>query len=127
MFDRQTGLFLPDAVTRLGALEQMEVELEGGSGTAYAHWDEDCFGDELMTGFQDHSEHVLPVTIEVMKLFGHTVEERLPAKTPLDGLLRDAASVLFFRQDEAQALDLEHFEPTELMETIPHTPGVDDR
>ncbi len=120
LFDRETGKFNPAAVRRLRKLDQMEVELDGGSGTAFAHWDEDKFDKELMTGCQDRGEYVLPVTIELMKVLGHTVSERLEAKTDLGELLQDAASVIFSRQDEVRDLDLEHYEDTDLFEIIPH-------
>ncbi|MBT5527327.1 MAG: DNA/RNA endonuclease [Rhodospirillaceae bacterium] len=120
LFDRTTGMFNPDAVGLLNALEWMEVELEGGSGTAFAHWDEQRFDKELMTGYQDSSEYVLPVTIDVMEVLGHTVIERLDARADLGELLQGAASMVFSRQDELRHLDLEHFEETELFEDIPH-------
>jgi hypothetical protein len=48
------------------------------------------------------------------------VSESLDSQTDLGGLLQDAESVVFSRQDEARSLDLEYFEETELFETIPH-------
>ncbi|WP_020680035.1 DNA/RNA non-specific endonuclease [Marinobacterium rhizophilum] len=120
LFDRSTGKFKPEAVCRLHALEQMEVELDGGPGTAFAHWDEHRFDNELMTGYQDHSEYVLPVTIDLMQVLGHAVNEHLDTRTFLGELLQDAASMVFSRQDEVRSLDLEHFEETELFENIPH-------
>jgi len=78
------------------------------------------FDKELMTGYQDHGEHVLPVTIDLMTILGHTVSEQLDTKTDLSELLQDAVSVVFSRQDEVRVLDLEHFEDTDLFETIPH-------
>ena len=120
LFDRETGKFKPAAVRRLRKLEQMEVELDGGYGTVFAHWDEDRFDKELMTGYQDHGEHVLPVTIDLMKVLGHTVSKRLDDKADLGELLEDAANVVFSRQDEARVLDLEYFEDTDLFEIIPH-------
>ncbi len=120
LYVRKTGKFKAKAVTRLDALERMEVERDGGSGTAFAHWDEDRFDKELMTGIKDQGEHVLPVTIDMMEVLGHAVSERLEARTRLDELLQDAANVVFSRQDEARRVDLEHFEETELFETIPH-------
>jgi DNA/RNA endonuclease G (NUC1) len=124
LFDRKTGKFKPAAVGRLDVLAQMEVELDGGSGTAFAHWDELRFDKELMTGYQDHGEHVLPVTIDLMGVLGHAVSERLDARMNLGELLQDAASVVFSRQDEVRRLDLEHFEETELFESIPHARPV---
>lgn len=120
LFDRRTGQFTADAVLQLDELRRMEVERDGGDGTAFAHWDELLFDRELMTGYQDHGEHVLPVTIDLMALLGHTVLERLPAPTQLEELLLDAASMVFSRQDEVRSLDLEHFEETEVFEHIPH-------
>ena len=120
LFDQQTGIFNQEAITQLSDLEQMEVELEYGPGTALSHWDELKFDKELMTGFQDTGEYVLPVTIEVMKLLGHTIKKPLEEKTPLGDLLQEAVSVVFSRQTQARSLDLEHFQKTEIMERIPH-------
>ena len=120
LFDRKTGQFTAAAVAKLEGLKNMEVERDGGPGTIFSHWDEGRFGKELMTGYQDHGEHVLPVTIDLMSVLGHSVSERLPAKKPLADLLQDAASMMFSRQGEVRVLDLEHFEETEVFETIPH-------
>lgn len=120
LFVRRTGKFKRASIRRLEALDEMEVELDGGPGTELAHWDEDRFSTELMTGYKDQGEHVLPVTIEVMALLGHEVIESLTTKTQLSDLLRQAESVIFSKQDQVRAIDLEHFEKTELMETIPH-------
>lgn len=120
LYHRETGQFNARAVHRLRALRRMEVERDGGPGTAYAHWDEKKFDKELMTGYQDQGEHVLPVTIDLMRVLGHTVIEQLPERTLLSDLLRDAASVVFTRQDEAMRLNRDHFEETEIFETIPH-------
>jgi hypothetical protein len=125
LYDRSTGRFEPEAVKLLAALERMEVERDGGSGTAFAHWDEHLFDKELMTGYKDHGEHVLPVTIDLMEVLGHTVSERLEARTRLDELLPDVARMVFSRQDEARRLDLEYYEETDLFENIPHTPPAD--
>lgn len=120
LFVRRTGKFKRASVRRLEALDEMEVELDGGPGTELAHWDEDRFGTELMTGYKNQGEHVLPVTIDLMALLGHQVIERLTTKTQLSELLRQAESVIFSKQDQVRAIDLEHFEETELMESIPH-------
>jgi hypothetical protein len=120
LYDRGTGRFYPDAIARLTMLEPMVVELEGGPGTAFAHWDEERFDKELMTGYKDNGEHVLPVTIDIMEILGHTVTRRLEERTPLRKLLEESASMVFSRQDEVRQLDREHFIETEVFETIPH-------
>jgi DNA/RNA endonuclease G (NUC1) len=124
LFDRTTGKFKPKAVKQLDELAWMEVELDGGSGTAFAHWDEQKFDKELMTGYQDHGEYVLPITIDLMAVLGHTLIERLDTKTDLGELLQDAASIVFSRQDEVRCLDLQHFVETDLFETVPHDDSI---
>uniref|UniRef100_UPI003D13D456 leishmanolysin-related zinc metalloendopeptidase n=1 Tax=Roseibium sp. TaxID=1936156 RepID=UPI003D13D456 len=127
LFHKNTGTFKSAAVSKLRSLELMEVELDGGPGTALSHWDEDRFDRELMTGYQDAGEYVLPVTIDVMEILGHKINERLPVRKPLKELLEDAARVVFSRQDEARQLDLEYYKETDLFETIPHvTPAPKD-
>ncbi len=122
LYDPKTGKFKSDAVGQLSELKNMEVELDGGPGTALSHWDEAKFDRELMTGYKDHGEHVLPVTIDLMAVLGHAVSERLKSKEDLRGLLQDAASMVFSRQDVARSLDRDHLEETDLFETIPHLP-----
>ncbi len=120
LFVRRTGKFKRKSVGRLEALDRMEVELDGGPGTALAHWDEDRFGTELMTGYKNQGEYVLPVTIDLMALLGHEVIERLTAKSQLSDLFRQAENMIFSKQDQVRAIDLEHFEETGLMECVPH-------
>lgn len=120
LFHEETGLFKSAATKRLSALKEMVVELEGGAGTELAHWDEEIFDKELMTGYQDSGEYVLPVTIDVMRLLGHKVIERLTEPQSLDSLLQTAESMIFSRQSETRHIDLDYFTETELFETIPH-------
>jgi len=40
-----------------GTLSGIPVEQDGGSGTAGSHWDEETFGNELMTGYIDAGEN----------------------------------------------------------------------
>lgn len=121
LFDEDTGEFKPGAVRALPALASMRVERDGGDGTALSHWDERRFDKELMTGYEDRAEHVLPVTVEVMTLLGHRVKTRLARKTSLARILREAAKVTFTRKTEAKKLDLDHFRETTLWETVPHS------
>ncbi|MEO1649154.1 MAG: DNA/RNA non-specific endonuclease, partial [Pseudomonadota bacterium] len=70
--DRQfTGKFKNSAINKYPKLAVMEAELDGGPGTAHAHWDEDLFDRELMTGIKDDGEFVMPITIDVMAEFKH--------------------------------------------------------
>jgi len=120
LFDSETGLFTSNAIAKLGTLQDMLVETGHGPGTRYCHWDEERFGKELMTGFKDMGEHVLPVTIGVMELLDHRINEKLSEKTDLKTLMDALAQVVFSRQIEAKVLDLDHFEETEIWENIPH-------
>lgn len=123
LFSRHDGMFTDDAIAALPALGTMEVERDYGPGTRFSHWDEQIFGAELMTGLKDPTgEFVMPVTLDVMTLLGHDVDEnsRLTENTDLDSLLRDSASMVFSRQGEVERIDREHFEETEEFETIPH-------
>ena len=121
LFFHDTGRFKPWAVKLLEGLAPMEVERGGGPETVLSHWDERKFDRELMTGYKDRGEHVLPVTIDVMELLGHRVTERLDTRRSLDELLSEAARSVFTRQEEVRKLDLAYFEETEPIETIPHS------
>lgn len=120
LFDKTTGLFHETAVSAVSALKDMRVETDYGPGTQYSHWDETKHDEELMTGFKNSTEHILPVTIDVMPLLGHKVAERLPRKTDLNTLLDSLAQLAFSRQADAKVLNLDHFEETEVWEHIPH-------
>lgn len=122
LFERKSGLFLPKHVATVPLLEAMLVERRGGDGTELAHWDEEKHNRELMTGFDDSAEHVLPVTIDVMPLLGHKVKKRLTEKTSLTKLLTKLAKVKFAKKKQAKALDLDLFRETDLRETLPHKP-----
>ena len=119
LFDSQ-GVFTKAATDVLSDLKNMRVETDFGSGTKYSHWDEQQHDEELMTGFKDYTEHVLPVTIRIMSLLGHRVVEELSQKTDLGTLLDALAQVAFSRQSEAKAINLDHFERTDLWENVPH-------
>lgn len=118
LFDRQSGQFKPEFVNRLPALDEMTVETEYGPGTRFSHWDEKLFDKELMTGFKDNAEHVLPITIDVMELLGHKVVEKLAEKTPLSNIIMGLQSMLFSRMEDVKPLDKDYEEETELWEEI---------
>ncbi|MCP4256228.1 MAG: hypothetical protein GY774_01720 [Planctomycetes bacterium] len=120
LFNKSNGKFNDSVIKELGDLKDMHVETDYGSGTQYSHWDEQRHDEELMTGFKDNTEHVLPVTIDIMSLLGHQIAERLPHKADLSTLLDSLAQVTFSRQAEAKSLNRDHFEETDLWENIPH-------
>ena len=119
LFDSK-GVFTKNATNVLADLANMSVETDYGPGTKYSHWDEKRHDEELMTGFKDNTEHVLPVTVSIMTLLGHHVVEELPQKTNLGTLLDALAQIMFSRQAEAKAINLDHFEQTDLWENVPH-------
>jgi leishmanolysin len=71
------------------------VETDGGPGTASGHWDEQTFGNELMTGFIDAGENPLSrVSVGSMGDLGYSVDlaaadlYELPALTALRSLVQ---------------------------------------
>ncbi len=118
LFDHQTGRFLKPATNKLKTLKDMYVETEYGPGTTLAHWDEQQHEKEIMTGFKDKGEHVLPVTIDVLGLLGHSVLERLTRQSTLEELLGELRSVMFSRTEDALRLNREAFVQTDVWEEI---------
>lgn len=49
------------------------VETNGGGGTAYSHWDDDTFTNELMTGYIDDDNYLSYMTIASLGDLGYTV------------------------------------------------------
>jgi hypothetical protein len=121
MFDADSGKFLPGYVAKLPALAAMRVETHGDEGTALAHWDEARFRTELMTGWKDSAEHVLPVTIGIMALLGHKVKHEIGRKTNLSTLLKEHKATVFKQKAEAKKLDLDLLQYTDLWERVYRT------
>ena len=118
MFSRYSGEFFGSAIKEIPSLQYMTVETDHGPGTQYSHWDEEKFDLELMTGFKDPMEYVLPVTIKVMGLLGHTVIEELPTKTDLGLLIDRADGIVFSRAEDAKSLDRDYWVETDVMEEL---------
>ncbi|WP_051284263.1 leishmanolysin-related zinc metalloendopeptidase [Desulforegula conservatrix] len=118
LFNQSDGHFKQAAVSILPSLAEMQVETDYGPGTTLSHWDEESFGGELMTGFKNSVEYVLPVTIDVTELLGHTVIEQLAKRTYLDELLTALKDVQFALTDVVESLDRDYFVETELWEEI---------
>ena len=49
------------------------IELDGGAGTAWSHWDEESFGTELMTGYIDGDNYLSYTTIASLGDLGYNV------------------------------------------------------
>ena len=118
LFDPQTGRFKSDSVARLPALADYRVETDYGPGTTLAHWDEELYDRELMTGIKDHVLYVMPMTIDVMELLGHQVAERLKEERALDDLLVELQNMQFSLYEVADQIDKNHFVETEIWEEI---------
>lgn len=55
-----------------GGTGEIAVETDGGPGTAGGHWDEDVFGDEIMTGFiNDTPVYVSSMTVASFEDMGY--------------------------------------------------------
>jgi hypothetical protein len=119
LFNHTTGIFRVEYISAVPALKDMKAETHYGPGTVYSHWDEDSpYKKELMTGFKDPAEFVLPVTIDVMKLLGHGIRSRLQERVELAHLIDELRDVQFQRIEEAKSLDTDYYEPTEAWEHI---------
>ena len=49
------------------------LELTGGPGTAYSHWSEATFGNELMTGYIDTDNTLSYMTVASLGDLGYSV------------------------------------------------------
>ncbi len=56
--DPNAPVFLGEGAKAANGDELVRLEEDGGSGTALSHWDEEIFGDELMTGWLNLSTDV---------------------------------------------------------------------
>ena len=118
LFDRQTGKFYQSSIARVPALATMVVETNFDPGTKLAHWDEKLFNSELMTGFRDKREYVLPVTIDVAVLLGHKVIQRLGQKTMLLDILEQVkdAQLTPKQQQRMAGINLNVYQQTQILE-----------
>lgn len=118
LYDADTGRFTDDAIARLPALATMQVETGYGPATRYMHWKESRHRGELMTGIENQTEHVLPVTIDVMALLGHRVVRPLQERTPVRTLLAQLQDLPFTRRQEARELAAVELAPRRVLEWI---------
>ncbi len=118
LFDPRSGRFYSQYIDILPDLKKMVVETDYGPGTKLSHWDEEKFTTELMTGFKDNAEHVLPVTIDVISLLGHKIIERLTSEVQLADLINNLREIQFTRVKEVKLIDRDYFEETEVWEEV---------
>lgn len=52
------------------------IETDGGGGTAFGHWDDDCFQSELMTGFVSSTNFLSSITLAALEDIGYTSIDR---------------------------------------------------
>ncbi|MGA1867460.1 MAG: hypothetical protein ACMUJM_02820 [bacterium] len=118
LFYLKTGKFKQEYIDQIPELANMRVETDYGLGTKFSHWDEEVFDKELMTGFKDYAEYVLPVTISVTSLLGHTVAKELHDKKLLTNIVNELKEIQFTRIDEAKKLERDYFEETDIWEEV---------
>ncbi len=118
LFDAGSGQFTVDAVARLPELSAMRVETDHGPATRYLHWDEGKHRGELMTGFENKSEHVLPITVDVMALLGHQVKTPLTQRTALADLFARFKDEPFLFKAEAKRMASANVRPDRVLERV---------
>ena len=50
------------------------VETDGGTGTAYGHWDEETYDNELMTGTIDENNYISDMTLGALEDLGYEID-----------------------------------------------------
>ena len=117
MLDLKNKKFHSDYFKSHPDLEKMDIEMDYGPGVKLIHWDEEIFDNELMTGKKDKKlAYVLPVTIDVLSLLGHRINQRLEKRTKLSEIIDDLRGMPFLRQDDVEQLDKYFFKQTRLWE-----------
>jgi hypothetical protein len=71
--DEYVGSMAKNEWANLGCEGKLPVELDGGSGTAGGHWDEECLNQELMTGFVDSDMRLSKITVASLEDMGYGV------------------------------------------------------
>ena len=72
-----TGTQADNEWKAIGCSGPLPVELDGGDGTANGHWDEDCLGNEILTGISEDpnvSQPVSRITIGTFQDMGYEVD-----------------------------------------------------
>jgi hypothetical protein len=72
-----SGTYADDEWKTIGCSGPLPVELHGGDGTADGHWDEDCLGNEILTGYSEDPNDSMPlsrITIATFQDLGYNVD-----------------------------------------------------
>ncbi len=96
--------------------------LQLASGTFLNDLGDDHYEDDqvLLTAFQAAVGGVFPIPLDVGALLSQGIIERLASREGFDQLLKNASQLTFTRHGEAQAVDRDYFEETELVDHTPH-------
>ena len=68
-----TGFNGPLANAAYPGTALVPIELDGGAGTAWSHWDEETMYNELMTGYIDNDNYLSYVTVASLGDLGYSV------------------------------------------------------
>lgn len=63
-----------DGLKDIGGNGKPVIETDGGRGTAYSHWDEKTYDNELMTGYLGGDERLSLITVKSLKDLGYSVD-----------------------------------------------------
>lgn len=120
LYDKTTGKVHQEFVDQILELSEMEIELDYGPATQYAHWDEQKFNNELMTGIMAMAgTYILPVTVKTMRLFGHRTRFEPTKKLQItDRVIKRLEEIPFDRQKDVKLLDTLYFEKTKQVEVV---------
>jgi hypothetical protein len=72
--DEYKGKFAKEEWKKLGCSGKLPVETDGGPGTAFGHWDEECLNQELMTGYVDSDMRLSVLTVASLEDMGYGVD-----------------------------------------------------
>ena len=79
-----------DLFADLNALSDLiPIEADGGPGTAYGHWDETTFGNELMTGYINGANYISAMTVASLEDMGYatTWDASAPGDTGIGAII----------------------------------------
>jgi Leishmanolysin len=95
--------------TAISGCSSVPVERDYGGGTACGHWDEECMGNELMTGFLGPSTSPLSrITVGTLQDLGYQVDYSKADAFGRSDLAASCTCRRRLRQKERAMLDMKH-------------------